>query len=213
MTFVITIDGFTASGKGTLASKIANELGFSYMDTGALYRGVAKTVLDMGLNPAVAEDAVKGAYALKNNYDVSIQNDPSIRTEAVSKGASEVAAVNDVRAILLDLQKDFCQSDCDGVVIEGRDTGTVICPEADIKFFIEASAEVRAERRFKQLQGNGMDADLNEIIKQLNIRDGRDAGRSIAPTKPADDAIVIETSDMNAQQVFDKVLGEVKAKL
>jgi len=208
--FVITIDGLTASGKGTLASKIARKLGFDYMDTGALYRGTAKTALDMGLSPAVAQEAVEAAQSLRQNYDLSLQDDPAIRTEAVSKGASEVGAVPEVRAILLDIQKDFAKRDVKGVVIEGRDIGTVICPDADVKLFIEASAETRAQRRFKQLRDKGMDAEYEEILRQLHIRDGRDSGRSIAPTKPAEDAHIIDTNDMTAQEVLDKALEVIK---
>lgn len=215
--FIITIDGPTASGKGTLASKIAVELGFDYMDTGALYRGVAKTALDQGLNPANADDAIKAAKNLHESYNLSLQNDPAIRTEAVSKGASEVAAVQTVRDILLDLQKNFSkqgQSDeaCVGVVMEGRDIGTVICPDADVKFFIDASAEVRAKRRFKQLNDKGVNADYDEILKQLHIRDGRDIGRSIAPTVPAGDAVILETSKMSANQVLKKALEIITSK-
>ncbi|MBL4589179.1 MAG: (d)CMP kinase [Alphaproteobacteria bacterium] len=215
--FIITIDGPTASGKGTLASKIAAKMGFDYMDTGALYRGVAKTALDQGLDPSIADDAIKAAKLLHKQYDLSLQDDPAIRTEAVSKGASEVAAVQAVRDILLDLQKNFSkhgQTDeaCVGVVMEGRDIGTVICPDADVKFFIDANADVRAKRRFKQLHDKGVDADYDEILKQLHIRDGRDIGRSIAPTVPADNAVILETSKMDAKQVLETALKIIVSK-
>ncbi len=210
--FIIAIDGPTASGKGTLASKIAQALGFEYMDTGALYRGVAKTALDQGLDPAQEKEAVQAAHLLHKNYDLSLQNDPTIRTERVSKGASEVAAVQEVRDILFMLQQDFSTHPCAGVVMEGRDIGTVICPNADVKLFIDASSEVRAQRRFKQLKDKKIPADYEDILKQLHIRDGRDSGRSIAPTRPAEDAVILNTSTMTAQEVLERSLEIIRRK-
>jgi cytidylate kinase len=212
--FVIAIDGFTASGKGTLAAKIAKALNFKHMDTGALYRGVAKTAFDNDLDPDIEIDAIKAAQIMRDSYDISIQDDPEIRTEKISQYASKVSAIPEVRAILFDLQKNFAKSDThdniSGVVLEGRDIGTVICPNADVKIFIEASSEVRAERRFKQLQSKNIDADYNEILQDLIERDNRDKKRDIAPTIAADDAITIDTSNLNANQVFDKAIKIIK---
>lgn len=211
--FIIAIDGPTASGKGTLSSKIATILGFEYMDTGSLYRGVAKTCLDQGKDPQNADHAIASAKHLLEHYTPCLQDDPSIRTESVSKGASEVAAVPEVREILLDLQRNFSQKNTNGVVIEGRDIGTIICPNADIKLFIDATAEIRADRRYKQLTKKSLDASLQEVLKQINIRDGRDKDRKTAPTLPAKDAIIIDTSKMSAKEVLDHALMLIKEKL
>ena len=204
--FVVAIDGPTASGKGTLASKIAARLGFDYMDTGALYRGVAKTALGQGLDTTNEDEAIQAAQSMCQNYDLSLQDDPRIRTEAVSKCASEVATIPQVRALLLALQKDFAKRNVAGVVIEGRDIGTVICPDAPVKLFIDASAEIRAERRYKQLKDKGLEADYDAILEQLHIRDGRDSGRKTAPTRAAEDAIILDTSTMSADEVLQKSL-------
>jgi len=211
--FIVAIDGPTASGKGTLSSKIAATLGFDYMDTGSLYRGVAKTCLDHGNDPQNAGHAITAAKHLRQPYTPTLQDDPAIRTEAVSKGASEVAAVPEVRETLLYLQRDFAQKDVKGVVIEGRDIGTVICPNADIKLFIDASAEIRADRRYKQLLDKGDTADYDAVLKQINIRDGRDSSRKTAPTIPADDAIIIDTSNMTAKEVLDHALTLIREHL
>jgi cytidylate kinase len=211
--FIIAIDGPTASGKGTLSSKIATILGFEYMDTGSLYRGVAKTCLDQSKDPQNASHAIAAAKHLLEHYSPCLQDDPSIRTELVSKGASEVAAVPEVREILLDLQRNFSQKNTKGVVIEGRDIGTIICPNADIKLFIDATAEIRADRRYKQLTKKSLDASLQEVLKQINIRDGRDKDRKTAPTLPAKDAIIIDTSKMSAKEVLDHALMLIKEKL
>lgn len=211
--FIVAIDGPTASGKGTLSSKIAQNLGFEYMDTGSLYRGVAKTCLDQGNDPQNPDHAINAAKHLRKAYAPALQDDPTIRTEAVSKGASEVASVPEVRAILLDLQRDFASKLVNGVVIEGRDIGTVICPKADIKLFIDASAEIRANRRYKQLLDKGEMAEFDTVLKQINIRDGRDSSRKTAPTLPADDAIIIDTSNMTAQEVLNHCLILIKERL
>lgn len=215
---VIAIDGPTASGKGTLAAKIAERLGFAYMDTGALYRGTAKTALDNGLETAAEKDALKAAEILAENYSPELQNDPALRTEAVSKAASEVAAFPSVRAKLLQIQKDFAanppvsenKAGLKGAVLDGRDIGTVICPNAQIKLFIEASAEIRAARRVKQLTEKGVKANFDDVLKELMIRDGRDKGRDVAPTVPAEDAFILDTSEMNAPQVLAHALDIIR---
>jgi cytidylate kinase len=215
---VIAIDGPTASGKGTLAAKIAERLGFAYMDTGALYRGVAKTALDNGLETGSEKDALKAADILAKNYSPDLQNDPALRTEAVSKAASEVAAFPKVREKLLQIQKEFAahpptthnEAGLKGAVLDGRDIGTVICPNAQIKLFIEASAEIRATRRVKQLAEKNVDADFDDVLKELMIRDGRDKSRKVAPTVPAEDAFILDTSEMNAAQVLAHALDIIR---
>ena len=218
---VIAIDGPTASGKGTLAARLAKRLDFGYMDTGALYRGVAKTAFDENLDPSKKQDAIKAAKILLEKYTPAIQDDPAIRSEAVSRGASEVAAVPEVRAILHDIQVKFAKEGSgvkhkarlNGVVLDGRDIGTVICPDAHIKFFIDAKAEVRAERRASQLEQKGQKVDRAQIMKDLQIRDGRDTSRNVAPTLPAEDAFIIDTSSLDSNEVLARALDIVRGYL
>ena len=218
---VIAIDGPTASGKGTLALRLAKRLGFAYMDTGVLYRGVAKTALDNGLDPENADDAAKAAKILAENYSLSLQEDPSLRLEKVSQAASQVASVAEVRNILLDIQKNFAKKPGKnkdgenylGVVMDGRDVGTVICPDAHIKMYIDADAEIRAARRVEQLVSKGIEADQATVLRELEIRDGRDSNRDTAPLEVADDAFTIDSSSLNANEVLARALDIVRGYL
>lgn len=216
-TKIITIDGPAASGKGTLARKLAGAIGFAYIDTGALYRMVAKAALDRGVNPADEEKAAQAALSLREGLSVSDFSDAGLRTEIVSQNASVVAALPKVRAALLDVQRALAHNPprleggkaALGAVLDGRDTGTVICPDADAKFFVTASAEIRAMRRLKELQSRGFQGTYDAVLQDMRERDGRDSGRDIAPMKPADDAVVVDTSDMTAEQAFDAVYERV----
>jgi CMP/dCMP kinase len=210
--FVITVDGPSAAGKGTLARRLAAHFGFDFLDTGTLYRGVGLSVLRQHLDPADEKAATAAAKALKPEILV----DPAIRAENTSTAASKVAAIPSVRAAILNWQRDFARdaaSNSGGAVLDGRDIGTVVCPDADAKLFITASQEARAERRVKELQARGETAIYARVLQDMQERDARDQGRSISPTKPATDALVIDTSDLTADQVFERALAFIASKM
>jgi cytidylate kinase len=210
--FVITVDGPSAAGKGTLARRLAAHFGFDFLDTGALYRGVGLSALRQGLDPADEKAATAAAKALKPE----ILADPALRAEATSSAASKVAAIPSVRAAILNWQRDFARNaarDSGGAVLDGRDIGTVVCPDADAKLFITASLEARADRRAKELQGRGETAIYARVLQDMQERDARDQGRSISPTKPATDALIIDTSGLTADQVFERALAFIATKM
>ena len=210
--FVITVDGPSAAGKGTLARRLAKHFGFDFLDTGSLYRGVGLAVLRQGLDPADQSAATAAAEALAP----AILADPAIRAETTSAAASKVAAIPSVRAAILNWQRDFAKDaarDSGGAVLDGRDIGTVVCPDADGKLFITASVEARAERRVKELQARGETAIYARVLQDMQERDARDQGRSISPTKPATDAQIIDTSDLTADQVFERALAFIASKM
>ena len=182
--FTVAIDGPAASGKGTVSKAIAAHFGFAHLDTGLLYRAVGAKVLG-GMEPTQAAlELVPG----------DLEND-ALRTPAVAQEASKVAAIPTVRAALVDFQRSFAAR-AGGAVLDGRDIGTVICPEAQVKLFVTASAEVRARRRFDELNGKGMDVTLEGVLADVQARDARDMGRADAPLRPAQDATQIDTTDM-----------------
>ena len=210
--FVITVDGPSAAGKGTLARRLAQHFGFDFLDTGSLYRGVGLAVLRQGLDPADQSAATAAAEALTPD----LLADPAIRAEATSAAASKVAAIPSVRAAILNWQRDFARNaarDSGGAVLDGRDIGTVVCPDADGKLFITASQEARAQRRVKELQARGETAIYARVLQDMQERDARDRGRSISPTKPATDALIIDTSDLTADQVFERALAFIASKM
>ncbi|MFJ2990887.1 (d)CMP kinase [Collimonas sp. NPDC087041] len=208
---VITIDGPTASGKGTVAQRVAQHLGFHYLDSGALYRLTALSVLRRNIalddEHALAKAAehlhchFSGAHIFLANEDVS--ND--IRAEAVGNLASKIAAIPTVRQALYGLQLSFRQHP--GLVADGRDMGTVIFPHAGLKVFLTASVEARAQRRYKQLIDKGFSAIMEDLLKDLTERDARDTNRSSAPLKAAEGAYLLDTSAMTADQAVEQVLG------
>jgi cytidylate kinase len=210
--FVITVDGPSAAGKGTLARRLAAHFAFEFLDTGALYRGVGLSVLRQNLDPADENSATAAAKALKP----AILGDPALRSEETSAAASKVAAIPAVRAAILNWQRDFARDaarNSGGAVLDGRDIGTVVCPGADAKLFITASLQARAERRLKELQARGETAIYARVLQDMQERDARDQGRSISPTKPATDALIIDTSDLTADQVFDRALAFITSKM
>ncbi len=210
--YVVTVDGPSAAGKGTLARRLATHFGFRFLDTGALYRGVGLSVLRQGLDPADETAAAAAARALQPE----ILSDPALRTEETSAAASKVAAIPAVRAAILNWQRDFARDaarSSGGAVLDGRDIGTVVCPDADAKLFITASAEARAGRRVKELQARGETAIYARVLQDMQERDARDQGRSISPTKPATDALIIDTSDLTADQVFERALAFIATKM
>ncbi len=213
---VIAIDGPSASGKGTIAQIVAEKLGYHYLDSGALYRIVALAALDEGLDWQEENDIAELVPQLKiefehgevylNNQNVSER----IRTEIMGQGASQVAAHPLVRSALVNLQHSFRKAP--GLVADGRDMASVIFPDAKIKIFLTASAEVRAERRYKQLLSKGQEADYQKILKDLQDRDARDMQRIVSPLIPTADANLLETSQLNVEQAVDIVLTTISAK-
>ena len=207
---VITLDGPAASGKGTVAELVARELGFHYLDSGALYRIATLAALKAGVDPADSEGLTAVAEKLSpvfengrillDGEDVTL----AIRSEEVSRATSKVAVVPGVRRALFDLQRRAARAP--GLVADGRDMGTVVFPEAPLKVFLTASARVRAERRYKQLTARGETADLDLLTKDLEERDRRDRERAEAPLKPAADARLLDTTEMGIEEAVKKVL-------
>ncbi|MGB9151632.1 MAG: (d)CMP kinase [Alphaproteobacteria bacterium] len=216
MPVVIAIDGPSASGKGTIARKLAAQLGFAHLDTGLLYRAVWLAVLRAGGDPADARLAEKAALALDPAQVTHLGDDDALRSDEASVAASKAAAIPAVRAALLKFQKDFCLSPPGGkkgAVLDGRDIGTVIAPDAPVKIFVTASAEARSLRRFKELQGRGQNATYAAVLADMKERDARDAERTIAPTKPAHDAVMLDTTAINAEQALAEAVNIVNNKL
>lgn len=195
----IAIDGTFASGKGTLAKRLAAHYGLDYMDTGKLYRATAKATLDAGGDPDSPADAAKAAKTLENAALDEKLSDPSLKSGPIGAAASKVAVHPKVRAALLDLQRDFAAK---GAVLDGRDIGTVICPNADVKLYVDAKPEIRAERRHKELVGYGEEISFEAVLAQLKERDARDMGRQDAPLKPADDAHYLDSSHLSIEEAF-----------
>ena len=204
---VIAVDGPAASGKGTIARALANHFGLPHMDTGLLYRSVALKLWRWG------GDAANEFEALRACDDLSLDpSDPELRSEPVSKIASAISAFASVRSALLKRQRDFAGQE-GGAVLDGRDIGTVITPDADVKLFVTASPEVRAERRLKELEARGMNAHFNDVLGDIRSRDRRDSNREIAPLKPAGDAILLDTSDLDVEAAIAKAIRLVGERL
>jgi cytidylate kinase len=202
---IIAIDGPAASGKGTLARRLAAHFGLPHLDTGLLYRAVARRVLDAGGDPADAHAAEAAARALRAG-DLARDD---LRGPPVDDAASRVAAFPGVRAALLRFQRDFAAAR--GAVLDGRDIGTVVFPDAPVKFYVTASAEERGRRRFAELRACGERAELDAVISEMRARDARDANRDDAPMRPASDAVVLDTTALDADAVFARaveVIGE-----
>ncbi len=217
----IAIDGPSASGKGTIARRLAEHFHLSYLDTGALYRAVAKHILDQGKNPDSPEDAVASAIYVRDHLSWEMLEDQALRNDVVAEATSRSSQIPEVREILKDTQRQFAQhpphkpdlKPWAGSILDGRDIGTVICPDATIKFFITASPEVRAQRRTKELLSKGIDTTYEAVLMDMKNRDSRDRNRSIAPAHAAKDAIILDTSDLTADAVFEKACDLIKEKL
>lgn len=197
----IAVDGPAASGKGTLARRLAEHFGLGYLDTGSLYRAVGMRVVYANQKPDDVAAAIAAARAIKE-HDLA---NPKLRGERIGQAASIVSAIPEVREALLEYQHKFAARE-EGAVLDGRDIGTVICPDADIKIFITADIEARAKRRHRQLQDYGITVDYQSVLDDLAERDERDSKRSVAPLKPADDAIILDTSELSANEVFARAL-------
>jgi len=204
---IVAVDGPAASGKGTLAKRIAQHFRLAHLDTGSLYRAVALEALELG-DPADPAVATRAATSL----DLSRLEDPRLRGDRAAEAASVVAAIPGVRAALLDFQRGFAYR-LGGAVLDGRDIGTVVCPDADAKLFLTATAEARAARRVGELQAAGEKAIYQRVLEDMKTRDARDSARHVAPLVPADDAIVIDTSALDADEVFAAALAAIAAKL
>ena len=188
---IIAVDGPAAAGKGTLSKRLAAEFGLHHLDTGLIYRAVGVKRNETGMDPAACAEALL-PEDLKH---------PGLRDEAAGRAASEVAAIPAVRQALLEFQRRFAQQK-PGAVLDGRDIGTVVCPDADVKLFVTASIEKRAERRWKELIAKGETAIKTRVLQDMRDRDARDAARDVAPMAPAADAVLIDTSELDADAAY-----------
>jgi cytidylate kinase len=200
MSFTVAIDGPAASGKGTISRAVAAHFGFAHLDTGLLYRAVGRRVL-------AGEEPVAAARALMAS---DLEGD-GLRDEAVGGAASKVAAIAEVREALVDFQRAFATR-AGGAVLDGRDIGTVICPDAQVKLYVVASDEVRAERRWRELTGKGLRVTKAEVLADLRERDSRDRARATAPLRPAEDAITLDTTTMSIEEAVAAAVAAVEAK-
>ena len=217
----IAIDGPAGAGKSTIARKLAANLGYIYVDTGALYRAVGVNAMRGGADTKNAEQVTASLSSAKvslrfvdgeqrvflGEEDVSL----AIRTPEASMAASNVSAIPAVREFLFDLQRDIAKAN--NCIMDGRDIGTVVLPDAQVKVFLTASAEVRAKRRYDELLAKGMEADYNQVLEEMVQRDYQDSHRAIAPLKQADDAVLLDTSEMNLEQVLEALETIVKEKI
>lgn len=198
--FTIAIDGPAAAGKGTISKAVAARFGFAHLDTGLLYRAVGRRTLQ-GLEPIAAAHALTAEELEQGD----------LRTAEIAQAASKVAVIPEVRAALVDFQRAFARRS-GGAVLDGRDIGTVICPEAEVKLFVTASPEVRAERRFLELSAKGNDISREQVLSDVKERDARDTERSTAPMKPAEDAVLLDTSDLSVEAALEKAIKVIEAK-
>jgi len=198
MNFTVAIDGPAAAGKGTISKRVAAHFGFAHLDTGLIYRATGARVL-------AGEDPLKAAEFLRVE---DLQRD-DLRTPEVADAASKVAAISEVRAALVEFQKNFARRD-GGAVLDGRDIGTVICPDADVKLFVTASDLVRAERRYLELSDKGLEVTRESVLEDVRVRDARDRERLAAPLKSADDAVRIDTSEMGIEEAVEAAISAVK---
>jgi cytidylate kinase len=205
---IIAIDGPAASGKGTLARRIAAHFGLAHLDTGLLYRAVARDVRKQG----GALDDSDAATAAAARLDPTTLDDPALRDPGLSEAASIVARIPAVRAAILSYQRTFA-SRPEGAVLDGRDIGTVVCPDADVKLYITASAKVRAERRRREQRGRGEVATFEAVLEDILRRDARDAGRDVSPMRPAADAFLLDTSNLDIEAAFDTAVGVISRKI
>ena len=205
---IIAIDGPAASGKGTLAQRIADHFGLPCLDTGLLYRAVARDVARRGFR---LEDRW-AALAAARGLDLDTLGDPALRGAAAGEAASIVAKLPEVRAALLDYQRAFANQR-PGAVLDGRDIGTAVCPEADVKIYVTATPEERARRRFVELTARGEAVTYEFVLSVIKDRDARDAGRPDAPMRQADDAILLDTTTLDIEAAFDSAVGSIKRKI
>jgi CMP/dCMP kinase len=210
--FIVAIDGPAASGKGTLARRLAEHFGLAHLDTGKLYRATAFLMLAAGGDPA---DPTAAAAAARR-VDLARLSEPGLLSEEVAQASSIVAAIPAVRAALLDRQRDFAAhppAQFRGAVLDGRDIGTAVCPDATVKLFVTASPEARAERRLRELRERGATVIYGDVLQDMKERDARDSGRRVAPLAAAPDAVTIDTTGLDADQVFELASGIIERAL
>ncbi|OUS20318.1 cytidylate kinase [Rhodobacterales bacterium 59_46_T64] len=200
MAFTIAIDGPAAAGKGTISKAVAAHFGYAHLDTGLLYRATGRRTLD-GTSPLEAAQNLRAE---------DLQAD-DLRTPDVAQAASRVAAIPEVRAALVDFQRAFARR-AGGAVLDGRDIGTVICPEAEAKLYVTANDDIRATRRFKELSGSGHDVTYESVLADLRERDARDSARAAAPLKPAEDAVILDTSQMDIDAAVAQAIAHIDAR-
>ncbi len=219
---VIAIDGPAASGKGTLARRIAQQLAYAWLDTGLLYRAAGMIAADAGANPGDPVAAAEAARTLAQRVaeeGPSALGDPRLRGDQAADAASKLSVVPAARAALLELQREFARHPVAGgrpmagAVLDGRDIGTVVCPDAEVKLYVVAAVEERARRRVKELQGRGQTAIYSAVLEDLKQRDARDSQRAVAPLKPADDAFLLDTSALDADQALAAALSIITDRL
>ena len=217
---IITIDGPAAAGKGTLSQKLAEKYCLAYFDTGMVYRAVGLQMLLKNIDLSNVEAAEKEAEELTFSSMMALSKNKDFRSARGGMAASVVSSYGGVRSRLLDMQRNFAKNPtyadgtpAKGVVYDGRDTGTVICPQADIKFFVTATPEIRAQRRYDEFIAKGMDAKYEDVLKDVKIRDERDANRKDAPMKPAEDAIILDTSNLGIEEVFQKTVSLIEERI
>ncbi|MBD25693.1 MAG: cytidylate kinase [Candidatus Marinimicrobia bacterium] len=209
---IVAIDGPAASGKGTLAQRLANTLNFAYLDTGSLYRAVGLATLRAGDDPSHEPHAVKAAQSI----DLNMFYPHELRSEEAGIAASKVAFLPKVRAVLLEFQRSFATNPPpgkSGVIMDGRDIGTVVCPSATAKIFVTADLQVRVDRRVKELRDKGETVIENRVRADMEIRDARDKDRSVSPLTPANDAWILDTSNLDADAAFAQAREFVSAKM
>jgi cytidylate kinase len=205
---IIAIDGPAASGKGTLAKRIAAHFGLAHLDTGLLYRAVARDVRKLGGaldDPEVAAAAARG-------LDPETLGDPELRSPGAGDAASVVARIAAVRAAMLEYQRAFARCP-EGAVLDGRDIGTVVCPDADVKIYVTATPQERAKRRLLEMQGRGEAADYERVLADIRERDARDAAREVSPMRPAADAVLLDTTDLDIEAAFNAAVGVILRKV
>jgi CMP/dCMP kinase len=205
---IVAIDGPAASGKGTLAKRIAARFGLAHLDTGLLYRAVARDVRSRG---EALDDPVAAARAARD-LDPDTLDDPVLRDPDLGEAASVVARIPEVRAAILDYQRTFAARP-EGAVLDGRDIGTVVCPDADIKIYVTATPQVRAERRHREMLARGEWIVYEAVLAEIHRRDERDAGRPVSPMRPAPDAVLLDTSNLDIEAAFETAVDVIVRKV
>lgn len=217
----IAVDGPSASGKGTLARRLAEQFHLFYLDTGSVYRAVAKHILNTGGNPDDVEAAVSAATYVQDHLTWDMIDNPELRTDVVADATSRSCRFPPVRDIITETLRLYANhppinakhKNYQGSVLDGRDIGTVVCPQADVKLYVTANPEIRAERRFKELSVKGIKTTFEAVLQDMMDRDARDSGRVTSPLKPSPDAIIFDTSTMNIETAFEQAVQIIRSRI